>query len=199
MFIFIAITKYKDLTNDDVQHFLDISDGIDGLLFRTPMSSSDLSSFLTSLIEKGFPKSKIIIHSDVHLLEQLHLSHIHFREMDEDAFSYKSTHPEIEVSMSTHSIESVKAAYEHDLDYVFFGHIFKTPSKPNQLPRSKAEIQRVLEIPIPIYAIGGITEKTIPQLPHVPHGFKGICAISFFMNASLQQIELLRKEWLKDA
>ena len=39
--------------------------------------------------------------------------------MDEDAFSYKSTHPEIEVSMSTHSIESVKAAYEHDLDYVF--------------------------------------------------------------------------------
>lgn len=196
MFIFIAITKYKDLTNDDVQHFLDISDGIDGLLFRTPMSSSDLSSFLTSLIEKGFPKSKIIIHSDVHLLEQLHLSHIHFREMDEDAFSYKSTHPEIEVSMSTHSIESVKAAYEHDLDYVFFGHIFKTPSKPNQLPRSKADIQRVLEIPIPIYAIGGITEKTIPQLPH---GFKGICAISFFMNASLQQIELLRKEWLKDA
>lgn len=197
MFIFIAITKYKDLTNDDVQHFLDISDGIDGLLFRTPMSSSDLSSFLTSLIEKGFPKSKIIIHSDVHLLEQLHLSHIHFREMDEDAFSYKSTHPEIEVSMSTHSIESVKANfYEHDLDYVFFGHIFKTPSKPNQLPRSKAEIQRVLEIPIPIYAIGGITEKTIPQLPH---GFKGICAISFFMNASLQQIELLRKEWLKDA
>ena len=196
MFIFIAITKYKDLTNDDVQHFLDISDGIDGLLFRTPMSSSDLSSFLKSLIEKGFPQSKIIIHSDVHLLEQLHLSHIHFREMDEDAFSYKSTHPEIEVSMSTHSIESVKAAYEHDLDYVFFGHIFKTPSKPNQLPRSKAEIQRVLEIPIPIYAIGGITEKTIPQLPH---GFKGICAISFFMNASLQQIELLRKEWLKDA
>lgn len=111
MFIFIAITKYKDLTNDDVQHFLDISDGIDGLLFRTPMSSSDLSSFLTSLIEKGFPKSKIIIHSDVHLLEQLHLSHIHFREMDEDAFSYKSTHPEIEVSMSTHSIESVKANF----------------------------------------------------------------------------------------
>ena len=196
MFIFIAITKYKDLTNDDLQHFLDISDGIDGLLFRTPMSSSDLSSFLKSLIEQGFPKSKIIIHSDVHLLEQLHLSHIHFREMDEDAFSYKSTHPEIEVSMSTHSIESVKAAYEHDLDYVFFGHIFKTPSKPNQLPRSKAEIQRVLKIPIPIYAIGGITEKTIPQLPH---GFKGICAISFFMNASLQQIELLRKEWLKDA
>ena len=88
------------------------------------MSSSDLSSFLTSLIEKGFPKSKIIIHSDVHLLEQLHLSHIHFREMDEDAFSYKSTHPEIEVSMSTHSIESVKAAYEHDLDYVF-GHILR--------------------------------------------------------------------------
>ena len=196
MFIFIAITEYKELTNDDLQHFLDISDGIDGLLFRTPMTPSDLSSFLKSLIEQGFPKSKIIIHSDIHLLEQLHLSRIHFREMDDDGINYKYNHPNIEVSMSTHSFDSVKAAYEHDLDYVFFGHIFKTSSKPNQLPRSKAEIQRVIEIPIPIYAIGGITEKTIPQLPQ---GFKGICAISFFMNASLQQIELLRKEWMKDA
>ena len=158
------------------------------------MSSSDLSSFLKTLIEKGFHKSKIIIHSDVHLLEQLHLSHIHFREMDEDAFSYKSIHPEIEVSMSTHSIESVKAAYEHDLDYVF-GHIFKTPSKPNQLPRSKAEIQRVLEIPIPIYAIGGITEKRFLNYLMVLKEFVRF----LFMNASLQQIELLRKEWLKDA
>lgn len=196
MFIFIAITKYKDLTDDDLQHFLNISDGIDGLLFRTPMSSNDLFSFLKSLIEQGFPKSKIIIHSDEHLLEQLHLSHIHFREMDEGAFHYKSMHPEIEVSMSTHSFESVKAAYEHRLDYVFFGHIFKTPSKPNQTPRSKEEIQRVLDVPIPVYAIGGITEKTIS---HISRGFKGICAISFFMNASLQQIEWLRKEWLKDA
>ena len=78
---------------------------------------------------------------------------------------------------------------------MFFGHIFKTPSKPNQLPRSKAEIQCVLEIPIPIYAIGGITEKRFLNYLMVLKEFVRF----LFMNASLQQIELLRKEWLKDA
>ena len=42
-------------------------------------------------------------------------------------------------------------------------------------------------------------EVSLKNDSQLPHGFKGICAISFFMNASLQQIELLRKEWLKDA
>ena len=77
-----------------------------------------------------------------------------------------------------------------------FGHIFTTASKPNQQPRSMSEIKAVLQVPIPVYAIGGITEDTIQRLPN---GFAGICAISYFMSASLQQIQHLRKEWLKDA
>ena len=53
--IFIAITTYKHLTEADLQHFIEISKGIDGLLFRTPMSSDDLFSFLEKLIAAGFP------------------------------------------------------------------------------------------------------------------------------------------------
>lgn len=196
MHIFIAITPYKDLTGTDMQHFLTIADGIDGLLFRTPMSHEDLYLCLKDLIQQGFPKEKIIIHSDIDLLQQLQLTRLHCREWDTVAFDFKQQHPDIEVSMSTHSLASVKEAYNQHLDYVFYGHIFATPSKPNQQPRSSEEIEHVLQIPIPIYAIGGITQDTIHKLPL---GFAGVCAISFFMNASLQQIEQLRKEWLKDA
>ncbi|UDI77498.1 thiamine phosphate synthase [Staphylococcus taiwanensis] len=196
MHIFIAITPYKDLTITDMQHFLTIADGIDGLLFRTPMSHEDLYLCLKDLIQQGFPKEKIIIHSDIDLLQQLQLTRLHCRESDSVAFDFKKQHPDIEVSMSTHSLPSVKEAYNQHLDYVFYGHIFATPSKPNQQPRSSEEIEHVLQIPIPIYAIGGITQDTIHKLPP---GFAGVCAISFFMNASLQQIEQLRKEWLKDA
>ena len=56
--------------------------------------------------------------------------------MDTLAFDYKAQHPDVEVSMSTHTINSVKQAYQHQLDYVFYGHIFTTASKPNQQPRS---------------------------------------------------------------
>ncbi len=194
--IFIAITTYKHLTASDLQHFLDISEGIDGLLFRTPMSRDELRSFLSRLIVAGFPRDKIIVHSDVELLEALNLTRLHCREMDTLAFHYKEHHPEVQVSMSTHSVDTVKQAYRHHLDYVFYGHIFPTASKPNQQPRTSSEINDVLHVPIPIYAIGGMTKDTIHQLPP---GFAGICAISYFMNASLQQIQHLRKEWLKDA
>ena len=54
--------------------------------------------------------------------------------MDTLAFDYKAQHPDVEVSMSTHTINSVKQAYQHQLDYVFYGHIFTTASKPNQQP-----------------------------------------------------------------
>ena len=78
------------------------------------------------LIAAGFPKDKIIIHSDVDLLESLTLKRLHCREMDTLAFDYKAQHPDVEVSMSTHTINSVKQAYQHQLDYVFYGHIFTT-------------------------------------------------------------------------
>ena len=86
--IFIAITTYKHLTEADLQHFIEISKGIDGLLFRTPMSSDDLFSF-RKINRCWFPKDKIIIHSDVDLLESLTLKRLHCREMDTLAFDYK--------------------------------------------------------------------------------------------------------------
>lgn len=41
------------------------------------------------LMNQGFAKEKIIVHSDIALLEDLNLKRIHFKENDETAFSYK--------------------------------------------------------------------------------------------------------------
>ncbi|ARB76950.1 MULTISPECIES: thiamine phosphate synthase [Staphylococcus] len=192
MFIFIAITEYKFLDNNDLQHFLTIEQDIDFLLFRTSMSQKELQHFIQQLIYQGFPKSKMMIHSDVKLLNTLGLQNIHFRENDAQAFHLKSKYPDIHVSMSTHHLSSVIRAYEAELDAVFFGHIFPTPSKPNLPPRSQVEIDSVLEVPIPVYAIGGITTDTIRKLSP---NFAGICAISFFMKSSASVIHQFRKEW----
>lgn len=78
--------------------------------------------------------------------------------------------------MSTHNIEMVKQCHAHQLDYVFFGHIFSTSSHPGEPPRTIQEIHDVLKIDMPIYAIGGISPSTISQLPTA---FDGLCAISF--------------------
>ncbi|OHR87143.1 thiamine phosphate synthase [Staphylococcus epidermidis] len=192
MFIFIAITHHKQLTRDDLQHFKHIEEAIDGLLFRTSMNNEENKDMIQSLLQLGFSKDKIIIHSDTTLLEELNLKRIHFKSNDTTAFAYKAAHPDIYVSMSTHDVETVKRCYENNLDYVFLGHIFPTASHPDTPPRSKKTIQQALDVPIPIYAIGGINEHSIYKMPP---GFKGICAISYFNNASLEEIKQLRKEW----
>lgn len=192
IFIFIAITHHKQLTRDDLQHYKHIEEAIDGLLFRTSMNNEENKDMIQSLLQLGFSKDKIIIHSDTTLLEELNLKRIHFKSNDTTAFAYKAAHPDIYVSMSTHDVETVKRCYENNLDYVFLGHIFPTASHPDTPPRSKKTIQQALDVPIPIYAIGGINEHSIYKMPP---GFKGICAISYFNNASLEEIKQLRKEW----
>ena len=51
------------------------------MLFRTSMNNEENKDMIQSLLQLGFSKDKIIIHSDVTLLEDLHLKRIHFKEM----------------------------------------------------------------------------------------------------------------------
>lgn len=190
--MFIAITPYQMLTEIDLKHYIDISESIDLLLLRVPMDHDSLCTSVDYLIHHGFPKDKLIVHSDITLLEKYALSFIHFRENDEQAFLYKQSHPHISVSMSTHSSESIQRAQQHQLDFVCFGHIFETQSKDGKQPRSNEEIKQATAHHIPIYAIGGIDQHTIKVLPK---GFQGICAISFFRKSSIQEIKSLRKVW----
>lgn len=190
--MFIAITHYKSLDSKDINHFMSIAPHIDYLLIRTPMSYSESAAFVDNLIRSEFPRNKILIHTRTDLLEEFGLSAIHFRENDENASDYKKRHPEVSVSMSTHSALSVKNAQSNGLDFVLFGHIFETPSKRDRPPRREQEVADALSFDIPVIALGGINDRTIHELPG---GFSGIAAISFFLNANPLMIETLRKEW----
>ncbi|WP_426355956.1 thiamine phosphate synthase [Mammaliicoccus sciuri] len=191
--MFIAVTPYKDLDVDDLEHYIEIAEEIDLLLLRVPMTHDDLYWTLDYLLANGFSQTKLMIHSDMTILEKYDLNFIHFREDDVQAFEFKKLHPHISVSMSTHSVESVKRAREWSLDFIFFGHVFESRSKYGLKPRSYKEIKDAVSIDIPVYAIGGIDTHSIKSLPH---GFEGVCAISFFRDRSSREIQLLREEWL---
>lgn len=72
----------------------------------------------------GFSKDKIIIYSDVILLEDLYFKCIYFKENDIIVFIYKEVYFDICVSMFIYDVEIVKWCYENGLDFVFFGYIF---------------------------------------------------------------------------
>jgi thiamine-phosphate pyrophosphorylase len=73
--------------------------------------------------------------------------------------------PNCMVGKSTHSVDQAIRAFYEGADYIGFGPIFATPTKPDYPPIGLSEIQRVHEaVRIPIFCIGGITLDNLPEV-----------------------------------
>lgn len=69
---------------------------------------------------------------------------------------------------SCQSLEHVKEAVAEGADYIGFGSIYKTLTKPDRDPMDWSELKAVIEYcPIPIFPIGGITAENLPELIQV--------------------------------
>ncbi len=81
------------------------------------------------------------------------------------------------VGCSVHSVEEAVAAARAGADYVTFGHVYDTSSKPGLPPRGVSELARVVEaVPIPVLAIGGINADNVARV--LATGCAGIAVIS---------------------
>lgn len=69
------------------------------------------------------------------------------------------------VGKSTHSVDQAIRAFYEGADYIGFGPIFATPTKPDYLPVGLDEIQKVHDaVRIPIFCIGGIKLDNLPDV-----------------------------------
>ena len=69
------------------------------------------------------------------------------------------------IGLSCHSIEQVKRAQKEKCDYMGFGPVFRTATKPNVRPIGVSDFIKALKVSRkPIFAIGGITESRIFKL-----------------------------------
>lgn len=69
------------------------------------------------------------------------------------------------IGKSTHSVAQAVAAQAEGADYIGFGPLFATPTKPDYAPIGTDDIRRVHElVPLPIFCIGGIKLENLPQV-----------------------------------
>lgn len=69
------------------------------------------------------------------------------------------------IGLSTHSPAQARAAFEQKPDYIGFGPLFSTPTKPDYTPIGTADIAEVhRDAPLPIFCIGGIKRENLPQI-----------------------------------
>jgi thiamine-phosphate pyrophosphorylase len=73
--------------------------------------------------------------------------------------------PDCVVGKSTHSVDQAIRAFYEGADYIGFGPIFATPTKPEYSPVGLEEIHKVhVAVRIPIFCIGGIKLDNLPEL-----------------------------------
>ena len=89
----------------------------------------------------------------------------------------------IVVGKSTHSVEQAVAAEGEGADYIGFGPIFSTPTKPDYSPIGLAHIREVHQrVSIPIFCIGGIKSENIGQV--IAAGAERVVIVSGLLQAN---------------
>ena len=86
------------------------------------------------------------------------------------------------VGKSTHSPEQALAAQREGADYIGFGPIFATSTKPDYAPIGLSDIKRVhTEVGLPIFCIGGLSIDNLQSV--IDAGAKRVVMVSALLKA----------------
>jgi thiamine-phosphate pyrophosphorylase len=83
------------------------------------------------------------------------------------------------IGVSCHAVDEIRAAQKEGADFVVFGPVFTTRSKPGASPVGLPMLREVCrEVEIPVYALGGVTRANAPLC--IEAGAAGVAGISLF-------------------
>lgn len=86
------------------------------------------------------------------------------------------------IGLSTHSLGQARAALAQSPDYIGFGPLFATPTKPDYTPIGTADIQAVHEhVSIPVFCIGGIKRENLADV--LKSGARRVVIVSGILQA----------------
>ncbi len=87
------------------------------------------------------------------------------------------------IGKSTHSLAQAVAAQEERPDYIGFGPLFATPTKPDYAPIGLQDIRAVHQlVALPIFCIGGIKRENLPGV--VAAGARRVVIVSGILQAT---------------
>ncbi|MEI7998416.1 MAG: thiamine phosphate synthase [Candidatus Omnitrophota bacterium] len=84
--------------------------------------------------------------------------------------------PRTIIGVSCQTLEQASTAQKQGADYIGFGSVFKTQTKPDRQPMDLELLKSVIKtIKIPIFPIGGISQKNLNQLTKLGVRRAAIC------------------------
>jgi thiamine-phosphate pyrophosphorylase len=163
-----------------------VAGGIDIVQLRGKNRSLDELSVLTEQLLQLTMSAKIPLIANDHaeIARRVEVQGVHVGQDDDSIKRVRSQIKRpIVVGKSTHSIEQAVAAEREGADYIGFGPIFSTPTKPDYSPVGLANIREVHErVSIPIFCIGGIKSENLAQV--IDAGAKRVVIVSGLLQAN---------------
>jgi thiamine-phosphate pyrophosphorylase len=186
--VLYAIIDLGYVTAEDAAGIVEklIAGGIDIVQLRGKNRSIDeLSALAEKLLRLTMPaKFPLIANDHAEIAQRVEVQGVHVGQDDDSIEKVRAQiKRSIIVGKSTHSIEQAVAAEREGADYIGFGPIFSTPTKPAYSPIGLAQIREVHErVSIPIFCIGGIKSENLAQIRAA--GAKRVVIVSGLLQAN---------------
>jgi thiamine-phosphate pyrophosphorylase len=141
----------------------------------------DIAAELHELTAKS--STPLIVNDYAEIASRVPVEGVHVGQDDDSIeVARQKAGRDILIGKSTHSLEQARAAQREGADYVGFGPIYATPTKPDYAPIGLVDIRRVhAEVNPPIFCIGGINIDNLQSL--IDAGAKRVVMVSALLKA----------------
>lgn len=144
-------------------------------------TAKELYQAVNLLTKVNVPLSKIMINDRVDVAFVTGVAGVQLAFHSLEASVVKEKFPELKVGCSIHSYEEGQKAKMDGANFILYGHVFPSKSKPDLAPKGLEELKKLTNLDIPVIAIGGITAENTGQV--MKAGARGIAVMSGVLEA----------------
>jgi thiamine-phosphate pyrophosphorylase len=141
----------------------------------------DLAEELHELTSRS--STPLIVNDHAEVASKVPVEGVHVGQADDSIeVARRKAGRAVVVGKSTHSLEQARAAQREGADYIGFGPIFATLTKPDYEPIGLKDIKQVhLDVDLPIFCIGGIKIDDLKEV--IAAGAKRVAIVSGLLKA----------------
>jgi thiamine-phosphate pyrophosphorylase len=162
-----------------------VEGGVDLIQLRGKGKSIDELVDLATEIHKitGRSSTPLIVNDYAEVAAQVPVEGVHVGQDDDSiVVARQKGGRDLIVGKSTHSLAQAQAAQAEGANYIGFGPIFATPTKPDYPPIGLSDIKQLhAEMSLPIFCIGGINIDNLQQV--IDAGAKRVAMVSALLKA----------------
>jgi thiamine-phosphate pyrophosphorylase len=163
-----------------------IEGGVDLIQLRGKNADIDaLTDLARQLHEVAAPASvPLVVNDHAEIASRVPVEGVHVGQDDASIDSVRRTvNRPIWVGKSTHNLKQAISAQPEGADYIGFGPIYATPTKPDYAPVGLTDVNAVhQDVTVPIFCIGGIKRDNLATV--LAAGAKRVAIVSGLLKAS---------------